>query len=90
MAGNTLDRVGLKVFLRALSYNSLRTGVGTYLGAYRGRICSGAEIMDWVYADREDGGPENPANGLRVTICHLRHDGAKIEGHRQRGYRLAP
>lgn len=83
-----LHRVGLKAFLRTLPHTGLINGVGTYLGAHRGRLCSSPEIIDWVYGEHEDGGPDNAPDCVRIAIMRLQRMGAPIATTIERGYRM--
>lgn len=37
-----------------------------------GRLVSNTDIVDAMYGDRADGGPENCGNVAKVTICRLK------------------
>ena len=61
-----------------------------YLLIWRGRRCEATDILEYMYGDREDGGPEWARSGLGVNIFRLRKKlGAGfIETQQGNGYRI--
>lgn len=72
---------------------SIKSGIIERLRAAAGAWVSAAELIDFLYRDDPDGGPETADNSLRVEISRLRKSGAPIESHRtgpgSLGYRWA-
>lgn len=60
------------------------------LTSRRGYIVSRDTIIDQLYADREDGGPDNPGNVISVVVASLRRAGFPIITHHSRGLQYAP
>lgn len=46
--------------------------VARALHSARGRMVHKETLLDRMYGDRADGGPDDPENTLGVTICRLR------------------
>ncbi len=63
----TLSRGGVAVRLRSSEW-----GLAVLLARRFGRPVSGAAILDWLYGDREDGGPDWAADCVRAFVCRLR------------------
>jgi hypothetical protein len=59
-----------------------------FLGAHRGQWITRAELLDALYADREDGGPAGADAVLQVTLHRMRAAGIPIESTHV--YRLPP
>lgn len=57
----------------------LRNKLIAYLGEHRGQWVTRAELLDVLYADREDGGPLNPNGVLQVIMSQLRKAGIPLE-----------
>jgi len=80
--------------LRPANLPKLMVGVSTLL-AVSGRIVSMAELVDWIYGDDPDGGPDDPEQTIRDAIRRLRRLGLPIKTHGVRrgfvsGYRYEP
>lgn len=62
------------------------------LSQAQGRIVPMHQIVDFLYGDEEDGGPEDARNCAQVHITKVRRKisplGWVIEAERYRGYRL--
>lgn len=59
------------------------TSRGRIIGALRranGRMVSQSTLVDAMYGDREDGGPDDAKRVLHVLICRLRRQGHPIGG----------
>ena len=87
-----LDRIGTRAFLRALGVRRYNDTLGTVmfaLAARPDRITSNEDLVNLVYGDREDGGPEDAAKNIQIAILRLRRRGAKIRTYWSRGYQLA-
>ena len=86
-----LHRVRLEAFLRRLRRQhrmSARSGVGTYLAIHPGRIVPMAELVEWVYGEREDGGALAPEACIHSAVYLLRRSGFPIVTYPGRGYSL--
>lgn len=90
-----LHRVSTKTLLDALrGAQELSPQEGLILAAIalmRGRYLSSQRLVSMIYADREDGGPDNPEGVIRTQILHIRQKmpALKIESAIGWGYRLA-
>jgi hypothetical protein len=83
--------ISTKAFLRSLwRTKHLQLGIATLLGSHRGKVFSLVEIADWLYCEREDGGPEGADVAIRSAVFRLRLAGCPIVCHERRGYSIAP
>lgn len=90
---DTYRKLSTKEFLRALRQGwstghvpFLRIGVSTLLAASPGRITTMKELIEWIYGDDPEGGPDNAQSNITVTIHRLRESGVPIRTHGNRGY----
>jgi DNA-binding response OmpR family regulator len=51
-------------------------------------IVSKKELIDWLYADAQDGGPLFAETIITLTVHSLRKDGFRITNHWGRGYSM--
>lgn len=90
-----VHRVGTQTLLEALrGAQALSPQEGMILEALalmRGRYMSSKRLVTMIYGDREDGGPIDPENVIRVQVHNLRHKmpALKIENRSGWGYRIA-
>lgn len=92
MSGS-LHVVGSRAFLKALINHGCRpprlmVGISTLLTARAPGIVSLDEIIEWIWGDDPNGGPDHPANCIRQAVFALRRNGAPIVTHSSRGYSM--
>lgn len=63
-------------------------GVATYLHANRGRWVSHRELIEWIYGERDDGGPMDVRSCIARKIFALRRRGIEVENFHGYGYRM--
>lgn len=92
-----LHVIGTRAFLKALRHGAgnnkmptLMLGISTLLAASPGEIVSAAKLVDWLYGDDEEGGPEWALSNIRVAIARLRRQGVPITTHGWAGYSYEP
>lgn len=86
-----LDHVSVEAFLRVLDgyrQDSCQAVVAETLAAARGRPVSNDELVDRLYGDRADGGPDWASHGLGSFVRKLREKGFPIRTVGKRGYLL--
>ena len=89
----TLEYVGLRAFCRAIGMLEARNThtVGqrilARLKAGRGATVHVDEMVEILWGDDEDGGPESATRTIAVHIAHLRKAGHRIETWARVGWR---
>lgn len=83
---NHHERVAAK--WKAPVRSQLQKKVLTYLRSRMGESLSTNDIIDHVYGDRVDGGPDTAADTVRVAIYRLRKKGANIVQGQDGGYMI--
>lgn len=88
-----LHVIGTKALLKSLKCGAgnhkmptLMLGISTLLAASPGQVIPASTLIDWLYGDDEDGGPEWARNNIRVAIHKLRQRGVPIKTHGWSGY----
>lgn len=87
----SLHRVSTKALLRLLDRPSC-TGVPVQLRMRSlfqgtpGKIFSMFEVVDYVYADQENGGPDNADQAIKSALIRLHRKGVPIVSHGKRGW----
>ena len=89
-----LHVIGTKALLSALTNlqprgcrpSYLRIGVLTLLWSQAPRPATIDELIDWIYGDKEDGGPDYAGDCIRVAINGLRKKGYPIRNSYRWGY----
>lgn len=57
----------------------LMLGISTLLAVTPGRVVTKAQLIEWIYGDDEDGGPEWAEKNITVAITKLRSRGVPIQ-----------
>lgn len=91
----TLEVISTKSFLKSLGgERGYRQTAGTFgkilafLELHRGKMVLYPQIVEYLWGDREDGGPEDPENNIGVYVLRLRRSGYLIRTHYGRGLTL--
>ena len=91
---NRYTKVGTSALLRTLHgfahMSPLQTAIAAILFAIPGRIYSVTELTGILYGERDDGGPDNPANVIAASVYYMRRKGFPIATHGWRGYSYEP
>lgn len=59
----------------------LMLGISTLLAVTPGKVVTKAQLIDWLYGEDEDGGPEWAEKNITVAISKLRCRGVPIRTH---------
>lgn len=60
----------------------LMLGISTLLAVTPGKVVTKAQLIDWIYGDDEDGGPEWAEKNISVAVTKPRSRGVPIRtGH---------
>lgn len=101
MSGETLElhRVRHKALLDVLPHPprvsprkwcEVQLGVLVLLASVRGEIVSMDNLVDWLWGDSPNGGPDDPKRNIAIAIGKLRGRGVPIKTHGWRGYSYDP